>query len=63
MFALLSSISKSKEKKEERKSTAISFSGTPSSLRSRILSTINLDCKFSVEAATMKGKSPPDFLV
>ena len=31
------------EKNEERNSTAISFRGIPSSLNSRILSTINLD--------------------
>src|ERR1051325_252009 len=62
IFAFVSSISRSKEWKEERKSTAISSSGTPSSRRSRIFWTTNFDWLFSSSATTSCGSEPPDLL-
>src|SRR5690349_3611277 len=43
----------------ERKSTAISLSGTPSSRRSAIRCATNCDCSFSSCALTTTGACPP----
>ena len=59
MFALFSSISRSKERYPERKRTAMVCRGTPCSRSSRTFWTTNFDCRFSLWVTTIDGRSPP----